>query len=168
MINVIKKLFLFALVFILVSCATNTPKEHSIPKVSLESLQPRSSGSADQVNRSISARVKSVRDVQVAGTTGVGGAAGAATGAVLGSTDGNSSFGHLVGAIGGAIIGGIAGADIQENVTKKTLLEYVVETENGNLMMIVQSNETIYAVGQKVLVIEGAPPRLTADPQVNR
>jgi outer membrane lipoprotein SlyB len=135
-------------------CASNiSPKTYSV-------------GSVGQVNRTVSAVVVSVREVDIAGTTGLGGSAGTATGAVIGSAaGGNSTRGNIVGAIGGAVVGGLAGAAIEANATKQKGMEYVVETETGNLMSIVQGTETVFATGQKVLVLYGSPSRLIADPR---
>jgi len=146
-----------ATILFLTGCASNiSPQTYSV-------------GSVGQVNRTISATVISVREVNVAGTTGVGGTAGTATGAVLGSSiGGNDGRSNIVGAIGGAIVGGIAGSAIEANSTKQKALEYVVETENGNLMTIVQGKETLFAEGQKVLVLYGSPSRLIADPRIKR
>jgi len=122
-----------------------------------------------QVNRTVSATVVSAREVDVAGTTGVGGSAGTATGAVVGSAaGGNNTRGNIVGAIGGAVVGGLAGAAIESNATKQKGMEYVVETENGNLMTIVQGTDPIFVAGQKVLVLYGSPSRLIADPRARR
>jgi outer membrane lipoprotein SlyB len=141
----------------LVGCASNiSPQTYSV-------------GSVGQVNRTISATVISVREVDVAGTTGVGGSAGTAAGAVVGSgAGGNNSRGNIVGAIGGAVIGGLAGSAIEANATKQKGMEYVVETENGNLMTIVQGSDIVFAAGQKVLVLYGSPSRLIADPRIKR
>jgi len=153
-----KMLMVFGVsVLALAGCASNiSPQTYSV-------------GSVGQVNRTISATVISVREVNVAGTTGVGGAAGTATGAVLGSSvGGNDGRSNIVGAIGGAIVGGIAGSAIEANATKQKALENVVETENGNLMTIVQGKDVVFAEGQKVLVLYGSPSRLIADPRVKR
>lgn len=146
-----------AAIIALVGCASNlSPRTYSV-------------GSVGQVNRTVSATVISAREVDVAGTTGVGGSAGTATGAVVGSAaGGNNARGNIVGAIGGAIVGGLAGAAIEANATKQKGMEYVVETENGNLMTIVQGSDTVFAEGQKVLVLYGSPSRLIADPRVKR
>jgi outer membrane lipoprotein SlyB len=143
-----------AAILSLAGCASNiSPQTYSV-------------GSVGQVNRTISATVISVREVNVAGTTGAGGTAGSAAGAVLGSsTGGNDTRSNLVGAIGGAVIGGLAGAAIEANATKQKALEYVVETENGNLMTIVQGKDSVFVEGQKVLVLYGSPSRLIADPR---
>ena len=141
----------------LIGCASDiSPKTYSV-------------GSVGQINRTIAATVISVREVDVAGTTGVGGSAGTAAGAVAGSSaGGNNSRGNIVGAIGGAVIGGLAGAAIEANATKQKGMEYVVETENGNLMTIVQGIEPVFTTGQKVLVLYGSPSRLIADPRTKR
>lgn len=139
----------------LVGCATNiSPKTYSV-------------GSVGQINRTVSATIISAREVDVAGTTGLGGGTGSALGAVAGSgAGGNSSRGNIAGAIGGAVIGGLAGAAIEANATKQKGMEYVVETENGNLMTIVQGTDPVFTAGQKVLVLYGSPSRLIADPRV--
>lgn len=139
----------------LVGCATNiSPKTYSV-------------GSVGQINRTVSATIISAREIDVAGTTGLGGGTGSALGAVAGSgAGGNSSRGNIAGAIGGAVIGGLAGAAIEANATKQKGMEYVVETENGNLMTIVQGTDPVFAAGQKVLVLYGSPSRLIADPRV--
>jgi len=139
---------------ILTGCAQNiSPQTYSV-------------GSVGQVNRTVSGSVISVRAVEVTGSTGVGAAAGSGIGAVIGSAaGGNNSRGNIVGAIGGAVIGGIAGAAADSQATKQKGMEYVVETENGNLMTIVQGTDPVFQLGQKVLVLYGSPSRLIADPR---
>jgi len=146
-----------AIAIALAGCASNiSPQTYSV-------------GSVGQVNRSVSGTVVSAREVDVSGTTGVGGGAGTAAGAVVGSAAGGSnSRGNIVGAIGGAIIGGLAGSAIEANATKQKGMEYVVETENGNLMTIVQGIEPIFLEHQKVLVLYGSPSRLIADPRAKK
>lgn len=145
--------FAFSLIC-LAGCTTNiSPATYSV-------------GSVGQVNRTISGTVISAREIDVAGTTGVGGGAGSMAGAVVGSgAGGSNSRGNIVGAIGGAIIGGMAGSAIEANATKQKGIEYVVETENGNLMTIVQGIDPFFRQGQKVLVLYGSPSRVIADPR---
>ena len=145
------------LIVALTGCASNiSPQTYSV-------------GSVGQVNRTVSATVISAREVNVSGTSALGGNAGAAAGAVIGSgAGGNNSRGNIVGAIGGAVVGGITGAAIESNATKQKGMEYVVETENGNLMTMVQGIDPIFHLGQKVLVLYGSPSRLIADPRANR
>jgi len=146
-----------ATIVVLAGCASNiSPQTYSV-------------GAVGQVNRTVAATVVSVREVDVSGTNRVGGSAGTAAGAVVGSSaGGNSSRGNIVGAIGGAVVGGLAGAAIEANATKQKGMEYVVETENGNLMTIVQGADTLFTVGQKVFVLYGSPSRLIADPRAKQ
>jgi len=145
-----------AVIIALVGCKSNiSPNTYSV-------------GSVGQVNRTVSAVVISVREIDVSGTAGVGGGAGTAAGAVAGSNMGSDGRDHLLGAIGGAVVGGLAGAAIEGNATKQKGMEYVVETENGNLMTIVQGSDVVFAEGQKVLVLYGSPSRLISDPRAKR
>ena len=149
-----KKAFAIIALALIAVCAQNiSPQTYSV-------------GSVGQVNRTVSGVVISAREVDVAGTSGLGSTAGATTGAVVGSAAGGSnSRGNIVGAIGGAIVGGIAGAAVESNATKQKGMEYVVQTENGNLMTIVQGLEPIFTVKQKVLILYGTPSRIIGDPR---
>ena len=103
--------------------------------------------------------------VDISGTSALGGTAGAAVGATAGSALGRGVRSNIVGAVGGAVIGGIAGAAIESSATKQTGMEYVVETENGNLMIIVQGKDPLFTQGSKVLVLYGNPSRIITDPR---
>jgi outer membrane lipoprotein SlyB len=121
-------------------------------------------GSVGQVNRAVRGKVVSVRPVHISGSqSGVGGAAGAAGGAVAGSAIGGGARENVLGAIGGAVVGGIAGSMIEEGATKQEGIEYVVETENGSLITLVQGNDTFFSVGDKVIVLYGTPSRIIPD-----
>lgn len=132
------------------------------PSISPKTYSP---GAVGQVNRTVAATVISVRDVDISGTSGVGGTAGALAGGVAGSAIGGGVRSNVIGAIGGAVIGGVAGAIAEQGMTAQRGLEYVVETANGNLMTVVQGGDPTFAQGQKVLVLYGAPSRLIADPR---
>lgn len=122
-------------------------------------------GSVGHVNRTVAATVVSARPVAITGTAALGGTTGAAAGAVAGSSIGGSTRANVLGAIGGAIVGGLAGAAIESNATKQTGIEYVVQTENDNLMTLVQGSDPPFAVGQRVLVLYGSPSRIIPDPR---
>lgn len=137
----------------LTGCAPNvSPSSYSI-------------GSVGQVNRSVAGTIISARPVDIAGQSGAGGAVGMGAGAVAGSAIGGGVRANALGAIGGAVIGGIAGAVIESSATQQTGIEYVVQTENNNLMTIVQGPNPPLTVGSKVLVLYGSPSRLIADPR---
>lgn len=122
-------------------------------------------GSVGQVNRTVSGSVISVRTVSIDGTRGSGAVAGGAVGGVAGSTMGGSSEAAVIGAIGGLVVGAIAGAAAERSLSNTTGLEYVVQTENGNLMTVVQGPEPVFEVGRSVLVLYGSPSRVIADPR---
>lgn len=131
------------------------------PNVSPDSY---SVGSVGQVNRVVRGKVVSVRLVDISGThSGVGAAAGAGIGAAAGSTVGNGAQSNIAGAIGGAVLGGIIGAAAENQATKQKGWEYVIETDNGALLTIVQGGDTPLAVGQKVLVEYGQRSRVIPD-----
>lgn len=122
-------------------------------------------GSVGQVNRTVSGEIVSVRPVVIDGTRGGGAAAGGAIGGVAGSTVGGSGEAAAIGAIGGLVIGAIAGAAGERAASKTTGLEYVVQTENGTLMTVVQGPDPVFEVGRAVLVLYGSPSRVIADPR---
>ncbi|MQP76825.1 hypothetical protein CQ393_13100 [Stenotrophomonas sp. MYb238] len=122
-------------------------------------------GSVGQVNRTVAGTVVSVRPVSIDGNRGGGTAAGAALGGVAGSQVGGSDAANAIGAIGGIVIGAIAGAATERAASKTTGLEYVVQTENGNLMTIVQGSDPVFSKGAKVLVLYGSPSRIIVDPR---
>lgn len=121
-------------------------------------------GSVGQINRAIRGIIINARQVNVSGSqTGVGAAAGAAAGGVAGSAIGGAMRENIVGAIGGAVVGGIVGGMVEEGATSQQGIEYVVETENGALITIVQGTDPPLAMGQKVIVIYGQKSRVIAD-----
>lgn len=123
-------------------------------------------GSVGEVNRTVAGTVISARSVKIDGTSGLGAASGAAVGATAGSALGGGVRSNIVGAVGGAVIGGVAGALAENAMTKQVGMEYVIQTENGNLMTLVQGETPAYAVGAKVLILYGSPSRIVPDPRV--
>lgn len=94
-----------------------------------------------------------VEPVTIEGTqTGAGTVAGGAMGGVLGSTVGGGS-GRAVATVGGAILGGIAGAAIEKGVTTVQGVELEVELDNGELLVVVQENDAVYRVGDRIRVL---------------
>ena len=149
-----KTLSVLFLLIILSACIQNiSPDTYSV-------------GSVGEANRTVRGKVVNVRDVKIEGNrTGVGATAGAAGGAVAGSGVGGGGRANAIGAIGGAVAGGIAGAVIEEGATRQTGVEYVVETENDNLVTVVQGPEPRLHKGDKVLVIYGNPTRIIEEGQ---
>ena len=145
------------LLTLLSGCAANvSPQSYSV-------------GSVGEINRTVPATIINAREVDISGTTSLGGMTGTAAGAVVGSgASGGKGRGSVFGAIGGAVIGSIAGAAIEANATKQKGMEYVVETDNGNMMTLVQGKDPILSTGEKVLVLYGSPSRLIVDLRAKR
>ncbi len=121
-------------------------------------------GSVGQVNRAVRGKVISARLVNILGSqTGVGTTAGAAAGGVAGSAIGGAARENIIGAIGGAVVGGIIGSMAEEGATQQQGMEYIVETENGSLITVVQGVEPCLNIGDKVIVIYGQRSRVIAD-----
>ncbi|MBI9020656.1 MAG: glycine zipper 2TM domain-containing protein [Verrucomicrobia bacterium] len=99
--------------------------------------------------------VEFVKEVQVEGSrSGVGAAAGGIIGGVAGSTIGGgkgSTLAALGGAIGGAVIGNVA----EEKITDFDGLEITVKLDSGNVLAVVQKNDVLFAVGERVRVLTG-------------
>jgi outer membrane lipoprotein SlyB len=145
-------LFSILLIFLLYGCMRNiSPDTYAV-------------GSVGQVNRAVKGMIVNARQVNVSGSqSGLGAAAGAGAGGVAGSAIGGAARENIVGAIGGAVVGGVIGAMVEEGATRQQGMEYVVETENGSLITVVQGAEPQLVVGQKVIVIYGQRSRVIAD-----
>jgi outer membrane lipoprotein SlyB len=76
-------------------------------------------------------------------------------GGVLGSAVGSGS-GRGIATAGGAILGGLTGSAIEKGATTVAGLELEVELDSGELILIVQENDGIYNVGDRVRVIRDA------------
>lgn len=122
-------------------------------------------GSVGQVNRTVAGTVISARAVSIDGAQGGGAAAGAAMGGIAGSSVGGSGQANAIGTVGGLVAGAIVGAAAEHSVSRADGMEYVVQTENGALMTVVQGAAPVFAQGDKVLVLYGSPSRLIADPR---
>ena len=94
-----------------------------------------------------------VDPVTIEGTqTGAGTVAGGAMGGALGSAVGGGS-GRVISTVGGAIVGGIAGAAIEKGVTTVQGVEIEVQLDNGELLVVVQENDAVYRVGDRIRVL---------------
>jgi outer membrane lipoprotein SlyB len=130
-----------------------------------------SSASLNSASQTYQGIIMSVRKVEVSeaerlqdNTTGMG--VGALAGGLAGSAFGKGK-GKIVGVGLGALAGGAAGMFAQEAMGTQTGIEYVVKLSNGNLMTIVQGDDTMLPAGKRVLVMiptaSGARPRVVAD-----
>ena len=138
------------LALLIAACTTNiSPDTYSVDSVG-------------DVTRSVPGTIISARPVNVEGTNKVGGLTGAVAGGVAGSAIGGGDRAHALGAIGGAIIGALAGSAIEKGVTNQTGIEYVVKTDSGETLTLVQGPSPAFAVGQKVMILYGKRARIIA------
>ena len=97
--------------------------------------------------------IVAMNTVQTAGTNGVGTLSGGIAGAAAGSMSGGNTAINIIGGVGGAVLGGVLGAKTEEALTKDTAIEFIVRTEAGKLIPIVQSNELGLRVGERVMLV---------------
>lgn len=123
-------------------------------------------GSVGQVNRAVKGTIVSARQVDITGSqSGLGATVGAAGGGVAGSAIGGGVRGNVLGAIGGAVVGGVIGNAVEEGASKQQGMEYVVETENGSLITVVQGLDPELSIGGKVIVLYGTRVRIISAPK---
>lgn len=107
-------------------------------------------GEARRVERGV---VDSYRWVEINSQSGVGTAVGVGVGAAAGSTIGNGGAENVIGAIGGALLGGLLGNSIDKSAGRKSGFEYMIRTESGSLISIVQQDRHPFAEGTPVMVV---------------
>jgi len=134
------------------------------PNLSSNSYDSRSVGEVRRIERGT---IESYRWVEINGKTGVGTVAGAGVGAAIGSTVGSGrgkGAEDVIGAIGGAILGGLIGSSIEKSASKQSGYEYVIRTESGALVSIVQADKRPLPEGAPVLIhFSGSRSRVVFD-----
>lgn len=121
--------------------------------MSPHSYDARAVGEARRVERGT---IDSYRWVEIRkGNSGVGTAAGVGIGAAAGSTVGNSGAENVIGAIGGALLGGLIGNSIDKSASKSSGFEYIIRTESGSLITIVQQDRYPFAEGTPIILVFG-------------
>ena len=119
-----------------------------------------SPSSANTVRRSETGRAHTVqrgeviyvREVTIEGEAhGAGGLAGGVMGFALGGmVDGRA---RGVARAGGAVAGAAAGSAIERRATTQTGVEVTVELENGDVIVIIQAADEVFAKGDSVRVL---------------
>ncbi len=132
----------FLVVFALLSGCAHNP-----------SSQAYSRGQAGRAQTVQMGTVESVRPVQIEGTqSGVGAVGGAVAGGFAGSTIGGGK-GSTLAAVGGALAGAAAGAYAEEKMTDANGIEITVKLDEGGLMSVVQKDDVMFYVGDRVRVL---------------
>ena len=97
--------------------------------------------------------VEFVKEVLVEGEkSGLGTAGGAIIGGIAGSTIGGGK-GSTLAALGGAVLGGIAGNVAEEKMTDFNGLELTGKLDNEKVIAVVQENDVLFVVGDRVRVL---------------
>lgn len=135
-----------------------------------QSMSPNSyeARSVGQVNRVERGTIESYRWVQIQKSdSGVGTLAGAGIGAAAGSTIGSGrgrGAENVIGAIGGALLGGLIGNSIEKSGSKKGGFEYLIRTESGALVSLVQADSNPLPEGAPVVIMfSGTRSRVVFD-----
>jgi len=145
-----------ALVLLVSGCAKRISQNHY------------SEDAAGEVSQSYRGVIISARKVEVGkeklGDNTMGLAAGGIGGALLGSQIGSGTKAGIVGAVAGGLIAATAGAFLEDALTSQSAMDYSVQLDNGQVMSVVQGDDEVYAVGQRVLLIKSAKrSRIIAD-----
>lgn len=85
-------------------------------------------------------------------TTGGGAAVGGIAGGVVGSTVG-SGGGRKLATLGGALAGSAIGSRAEQQTRTKAGLELEVELDDGRIIVVVQEEDDVFAVGDRVRVV---------------
>ncbi len=85
-------------------------------------------------------------------TTGGGAAVGGIAGGVAGSTVGSGS-GRTLATLGGALAGSAIGSRAEQQTRTKAGLELEVELDDGRIIVVVQEEDDVFVVGDRVRVI---------------
>lgn len=110
-------------------------------------------GAATPVVRGVveSVRVVEVRDGERPSENASGGLVGAAAGAAAGSAVGQG-LGQAVAIGAGAVIGALLGSASQSELSRQQAYEYIVTTEGGRTVAIIQDDETPILPGAAVFI----------------
>ena len=132
------------------ACGTTTDKY---------TYSSREVGSVQRVERGV---VESYRWVKVDRTDGTGAVAGATVGALAGAETGKGANG-IFGAVVGAIIGGAIGDGIEKGNKPSGAFEYLIRTDNGRLITVVQADKVPLGENAPVIINYGKHVRVYLD-----
>lgn len=100
-----------------------------------------------------------LREVTISGeNSGAGTVLGGIAGGVIGSTIGRGS-GRALATLGGALAGAAAGTLVEQENNIRPGLEITIELDNGQLLAVVQENDGLYRVGDRVRLLESETGR---------
>lgn len=118
---------------------------------------------ANQACRTVKGVITNCRLVKVEGCDPVAGTVtGGLAGAIAGSAIG-AGRGSVLAAIGGGLIGAGVGGAMERTLSRQWGMEYVIRTNYGDYLTIVQAPRPAFQRGQHVLVVLGPRARVIAD-----
>ncbi len=115
--------------------------------------------SRDQAQQQMSVYYGTVLTVSPVKIEGTKSGAGAVAGGVMGGIAGHSvggGHGQALATAAGAVGGALLGAATEQGVTRTDGLEITVELDNGELLAIVQADDVMFNVGDRVRIVRGA------------
>ena len=130
------------------------------PDISPDKYATAATQKANKVDQGV---IVGVRQVTVTLDGNTGAVAGAAAGGVVGSQMPGSQTASALGAVGGGVLGGLLGSSVEKATGDTIAYEYIVSKANGELVSVTQADPTPLAIGQNVLVINGAQARVVPD-----
>ena len=134
------------------------------PDYSANSYDAHSIGEVRRVEKGT---IESYRWVKITGNNRIGTAAGVGVGLAAGSTVGRGADG-IIGAIGGALLGGLIGSSIDKSVNNHHGFEYIIRTESGSLVTMVQADAQPLREDTPVLILfNGHRSRVVFDHNAN-
>ncbi len=130
------------------------------PTYSRDTYDPRAVQQANKVDQG---QIVGIRKVDISANGATGAAVGGAAGGIAGSQVGSGGALTAFTALGGTLLGGLIGTSVEHLQGDTDGYEYIVRKPNGELLSVVQKDATPFAIGAKVLVIEGPQARIVSD-----
>jgi outer membrane lipoprotein SlyB len=142
-----KKLIFTAVSVGLILSGCGTVANHSIDS------NVYSPGSAQHAQSVEYGTVEGIKAARVEGEGYIGTGMGAVVGGLAGTNVGQGR-GQIVGVLAGALIGATAGKALDKKTGSQDAQEILVRRANGALMSVVQGNDQVLKVGDRVAIIQ--------------
>ncbi|MEM9139708.1 MAG: glycine zipper 2TM domain-containing protein, partial [Pseudomonadota bacterium] len=97
------------------------------------------------------ARLVEIQESDTLEGNGTGKLLGAVAGGIAGARFGDG-VGRALASLGGAVIGSFLGAVAEQEIKRQPAMEYIIRTDRGDLLTIVQGMDPRLLVGQRVYV----------------
>jgi len=120
----------------------------------------RAAGETMRTSRGVieNARIVQIQEHDTLEGNGAGRFIGSVAGGFAGARFGDG-IGQVLAGIGGALAGAFVGSLVEREIKRQPAIEYIVRTDTGELVTIVQGIHPRMSVGQQVYVQEGVRGR---------